>query len=160
MSLTYTGHFTDNFVAKAMYGVNKRSAVSNSPMDAECSIITLASSYTKKYGPKTNEGCHPTNAATSSRDDKREAARLDFEWTLGDHLLRFGLEQEVMDSDSSVVYPGDGFMYQALVVNAGSSVNGVVLPVDGGCSAVMMAPFAERMIQAGTDFNELKNGGK
>ncbi|WPU56273.1 TonB-dependent receptor [Stenotrophomonas acidaminiphila] len=127
-SLTYTGTLTDNFVAKAMYGVNKRSALSNSPMDAECSIITLASSYTKKYGPKTNEGCHPTNAAISSREDKREAARLDFEWTLGDHLVRFGMDQEVMDSDSSVVYPGDGFMYQALVVNAGSSVNGVVLP--------------------------------
>ena len=47
-----------------------------------------------------------------------------------------------------------------LASSMASYVNGVVLPVDGGCSAVMMAPFAERMIQAGTDFNELKNGGK
>ena len=38
-SLTYTGHFTENFVAKAMYGVNKRSATAGSPSDASCSIV-------------------------------------------------------------------------------------------------------------------------
>ncbi|MEG1680904.1 MAG: TonB-dependent receptor, partial [Stenotrophomonas sp.] len=127
-SLTYTGHLTDNFVAKAMYGINKRSAVSDSPMDGECSIITVASSYTQKYGAQSNVGCHPTNSAISSREDKREAARLDFEWTLGDHLVRFGVDQEVMDSDSSTNYPGDGSTYQVLSVKAGSAVNGTVLP--------------------------------
>ncbi|MBD9536976.1 MAG: TonB-dependent receptor [Stenotrophomonas sp.] len=127
-SLTYTGHLTDNFVAKAMYGVNKRSSVADSPLDGDCSIITLAASYTTKYGPKSNQGCHPTNSSISSREDKREAARLDFEWTLGDHLLRFGVDQEDMDSDSSVVYPGDGRSYQALVLKPGDSVNGTVLP--------------------------------
>jgi Outer membrane receptor for ferrienterochelin and colicins len=33
-SLTYTGHFTDNFTAKAMYGVNKRSAANSSNQDS------------------------------------------------------------------------------------------------------------------------------
>ena len=127
-SLTYTGHLTDNFVAKAMYGVNKRSAVSDSPADGECSIITVASSYTEIYGEQKGVGCHPTNEAISNRQDKREAARLDFEWTLGDHLVRFGLDQEVMDSVSSTIYPGDGSTYQVLSVDAGSSVNGVTLP--------------------------------
>src|SRR3546814_2261667 len=32
-SLTYTGNFTQNFVAKAMYGVHKRSAIGGSPWD-------------------------------------------------------------------------------------------------------------------------------
>ncbi len=128
-SATYTGHLTDNFVAKAMYGVNKRSAISGSPLDGDCSIITLASSYTRIYGPKSNEGCHPTNSSMSSRYDKREATRLDFEWTLGDHLLRFGLDQEVMDSDSSVVYPGDGVSYQAQAATPGGQLpNGALIP--------------------------------
>ncbi len=128
-SLTYTGHLTDNFVAKAMYGVNKRSSLSGSPLDGECSIITLASSYTAIYGPKSNEGCHPTNTSISSRYDKREAARLDFEWTLGDHLVRFGLDQEVMDSESSVVYPGDGVSYQAQAATPGGQLpNGALIP--------------------------------
>jgi hypothetical protein len=121
-SATYTGHFTDNFVAKAMYGVNKRSSLSGSPLDSECSIIRVSGR------PRGPEGCHPTNTSASSRYDKREAARLDFEWTLGDHLLRFGLDQEVMDSDSSVVYPGDGRSYELQTVVPGASLNGTVVP--------------------------------
>ncbi len=129
-SVTYTGHFTDNFVAKAMYGVNKRSATSGSPWDADCSIVTRSGSYTTAFGPVTTaEGCHPTNTSISSRYDKREAARLDFEWTLGDHLLRFGLDQEVMDSSSSVVYPGDGVSYQAQAATPGGALpNGAFVP--------------------------------
>ena len=111
-SLTYTGHFTDNFVAKAMYGVNKRSATAGSPSDAECSIVSRNSSYTTVFGPRTQqEGCHPSNGSVSNRFDEREAARLDFEWTLGDHLLRFGMDREIMDSNSTRFYPGDGSSY-------------------------------------------------
>jgi hypothetical protein len=130
-SATYTGHFGDNFVAKAMYGINKRSATSGSPWDADCSIVTRSGSYTSVFGPATTqEGCHPTNSSISSRFDKREATRLDFEWTLGDHLLRFGLDQEIMDSDSSVVYPGDGTSYQAQAATPGGVLpNGAAVPV-------------------------------
>ncbi len=114
-ALTYTGHFGDSFVAKAMYGVNKRSATGSSPWDAGCSKVYRDSSYTALFGPRTvQEGCHPTNNSISSRHDKRIETRLDFEWTLGDHLLRFGADQEVMDSRSSTVYPGDGVSYTVL----------------------------------------------
>lgn len=137
-SLTYTGHFTDNFVAKAMYGVNKRSAVSGSPSDASCSIVTRSGSYTSKFGPETTpEGCHPTDSSIASRFDKREAVRLDFEWTLGDHLLRFGLDQENMDSNSSVVYPGDGVSYQVQAATPGGALNGTVVPA--GATAIVDA---------------------
>jgi hypothetical protein len=105
-SLTYTGHLTENFVAKAMYGVNKRSATGGSPWDAGCSIVSRSGTYNALFPPATmREGCHPSNASISSRYDKREATRLDFEWALGDHLLRFGFDQEIMDSTSSRIYP-------------------------------------------------------
>jgi hypothetical protein len=112
-SLTYTGHITDNFVAKAMYGVNKRStSVSGGAWDADCSIFSRSSSYDSLFPAATEqEGCSPTNSSINSRADTRKASRLDFEWTLGDHLLRFGMDREVMDSNSSVVYPGDGVSY-------------------------------------------------
>src|SRR5690554_4909829 len=121
-SLTYTGQFADNFVAKAMFGVNERSASGGSPWDGDCSIVTEAGVA------RTDQGCHPTNSSISSRFDKREAARLDFEWTLGDHLLRFGVDQEVMDSNSSVRYPGDGRSYQLQNVTPGAPLNGTVVP--------------------------------
>ncbi len=129
-SITYTGHFTDNFLAKAMYGVNKRSATASSPWDADCSIVTLSGSYVGAFGrPAEQVGCHPTNGSINNRYDKREATRLDFEWTLGDHLLRFGMDREVMDSDSSRIYPGDGLSYQAQAATPGGVLpNGAVIP--------------------------------
>jgi len=116
-SLTYTGNFTQNFVAKAMYGVNKRSSDSFSQWDPYCSILDRDTTYTTIFGPKTiREGCAPSTSGISYRDDEREAARLDFEWTLGDHLLRFGADHEVMDSTTSALFPGDGMRYRLMGV--------------------------------------------
>ena len=132
-SLTYTGHFGQNFVTKAMYGVNERRAIAGSPSDVDCSIVDRDSTYDELFGPATmQEGCHPSNSSISNRFDKREAARLDFEWTLGDHLVRFGADQEVMDSTSSRVYPGDGVSYRLTGIAADEEdrqlPNGVDVP--------------------------------
>src|SRR5699024_7654531 len=35
-SLTYTGYFGQNFIAKAMYGINESQAFTSSPADALC----------------------------------------------------------------------------------------------------------------------------
>ena len=121
-SITYTGHFTDNFLAKAMFGVNERSSTGGSPWDADCSIVREAGAA------RTDQGCHPSNSSISSRIDERKAARLDFEWTLGNHLLRFGADQEIMDSNSSTVYPGDGRSYEVQNVTPGAPLNGTVVP--------------------------------
>src|SRR3546814_1674752 len=62
-SLTYTGNFTQNFVAKAMYGVNKRSAIGGSPWDGPCSIVSRDSTYDELFGPAAiQEGCPPSNS--------------------------------------------------------------------------------------------------
>ena len=132
-SATYTGHFGDNFTAKAMYGENERSTSSNGgPWDAHCSIVSLSGTYLQFEERMGDEGCSPTNTSVNSRIDTRKAARLDFEWTLGDHLLRFGVDQENMDSDSSVVYPGDGVSYTVMAINntngPGGELNGVFFP--------------------------------
>lgn len=133
-SVTYTGQFTDNFVAKVMYGVNERSAASSSPRwDGICSRVSVADSYTEEFGdpggPDLVEGCHPTNGSISRRDDRREATRLDFEWTLGEHLLRFGLDREITESDSSTRNPGDGRAYEVQGGwEPGDDLNGTVIP--------------------------------
>lgn len=137
-SLTYTGHFTDNFVAKAMYGVNKRSLANSSSQDPDCSIVTRSSSYTARFGDETTpEGCHPTDISVGNRKDKREAARLDFEWSLGSHLIRFGVDQEIMDSSSSVRYPHDGVSYQVQAATPGDDLNRTVVPP--GATAIVDA---------------------
>src|SRR5690606_8537991 len=82
-------------------------------------------------------GCHPGNSV-SGRDDERDAARLDFEWVLGDHQLRFGVDQEVLKSTTSSVYPGDGQLYSAVVVQPGGPLsNGSTVPA--GVNAILDA---------------------
>lgn len=140
-SITYTGHFSDSFVAKAMYGINKRSATGASASDPLCSIVSLASNYVSKFGrPTTRVGCHSDNTSISGREDEREAARLDFEWTLGSHLLRFGLDHEKMNSESSVIYPGDGRSYSIQGLGAGAVLsNGATVPA--GAVAIVDARY-------------------
>ena len=131
-SATYTGQFTENFSAKAMYGINKRRALSYSALDGACSIVTLSGDYVSAFGrPGQTVGCHPTNGSVNSRFDEREAARLDFEWLLGAHQLRFGFDQEIMDSTSSRVYPGDGTSYQAQAATPGGELPNNALVPDG-----------------------------
>ena len=139
-SLTYTGHFTDAFSVKAMYGINKRSSTGFNDTDDRCNWVSLASSYISKFGrPATPVGCHADNTSISSRFDEREVARLDFEWALGRHLLRFGLDHELMDSESSVFYPGDGRSYSIQAATPGSALNGTVVP--DGVQAIVDARY-------------------
>jgi outer membrane receptor for ferrienterochelin and colicin len=137
-SLTYTGHFTDNFTAKALYGVNERRAIGSSPWDDVCSSVA------RSGDPNPGRpGCHPTNLRVSNRWDEREASRLDFEWTLGDHLLRFGWDQEIMNSDSLIYNPGsstpgEAFAYTVQAFSAGGVLaNGT--PAPPGTTAIIDA---------------------
>lgn len=109
-SITYTGHFGDNFVAKAMYGINRSKSISKAPVhDQLCDFVVINSSYNTAYGAmgRPPVTCHP-NGSMVDHNDERKVGRLDFEWTLGDHNLRFGLDREVMTTDRRTSYPGTG----------------------------------------------------
>ncbi|HVK51616.1 MAG TPA: TonB-dependent receptor [Pseudoxanthomonas sp.] len=149
-SATYTGHFGDNFVAKAMYGLNNRNSFTRSNVDELCSRVTYDGS---SYGPYVDEipiptaiGCGGSNSVVT-RDNEREAIRLDFEWTLGDHLLRFGADRELMTTEQSSRYPGPtGMTYTAIGVQPGDELfEGNFVP-----AGVFQAVRARRRIDGGT----------
>jgi hypothetical protein len=118
-SLTYTGYLTDTFSMKAMYGENERSSDIHSLTDDTCQLV-----QDRRVGSGFL-GC-TSNTVVIAREDDREAMRLDFEWQLGDHLLRFGYDHENNASFYNQRYPGDGRRYE--VFNAGGTVNGVPTP--------------------------------
>ena len=67
-------------------------------------------------------------------NNTRKIGRLDFEWALGDHLLRFGLDQEKLTTVQSSYYPGPGGdALLAMTLAAGAEIvdgSGVFLAQD------------------------------
>jgi hypothetical protein len=119
---TYTGYLTEGLSMKVLYGENERGSTAGSPNDADCNRVLDA------RGTSVNVGCTGTTQILD-RTDTREAARIDFEWALGDHQLRFGLDHETNTSDHVQFYPGpDRLLYEIFRVGAsGATVNGVAL---------------------------------
>ncbi|KAF1719487.1 TonB-dependent receptor [Pseudoxanthomonas wuyuanensis] len=139
-SITYTGHFGQNFTVKAMYGENKSKSLTRSSADELCSLVTINSSYSSIYEAmgRPTVSCHPGGSVVDHHD-KREVGRLDFEWALGDHLLRFGWDHELMTTDRSTRYPGPAAMsYTVYGVTNPDTVldNGATVPA--GVSAYVM----------------------
>jgi len=143
-SATYVGQFGQDFTARAMLGQNEARANSYSAADSVCERVTSNSTYA---AIRATMGSTPLGCAISSsvvdRENTRDVGRLDFEWALGDHLLRFGADREVMTTDQVSRYPGSGTMYTAYVPVPGSEVfggAGVLVPDD--VTEMLMARYS------------------
>ena len=126
--LTWTSYLTDNLSMKLMHGRNERDNETGSPADATCNYVTRASGV---VDPGVPLGC-TSNPTVYHRLDEREQTRADFEWSLGDHLLRFGLDRETNTSDLNQVYSGpDGVQYNVYTATPGtqnSNCGGFIVP--------------------------------
>jgi hypothetical protein len=123
-ALTYTGYLGESFSAKLLYGENEREGALTSANDISCARIRNL----LPGAGNADLGCTSSSAITA-RTDTRESARLDLEWELGDHLLRFGLDREVNTSDHSQFYPGpERLLYEVRRVTAPNLENGAPRP--------------------------------
>lgn len=125
-ALTYTSYLTDDLSMKLMYGENDREAFNRALSDIECNRVVADS---RIASPGVPLGC-TTNSSVQSRLDNRKAMRADFEWALGDHLLRFGLDHEQNTSNYDRHYPGPGALYYNIYpASPGDTIdNGGVVP--------------------------------
>lgn len=124
-ALTYTGYFTDTFQMKALYGENESSFSRLTNNDIDCNRIR-----DRRPGQGNRDtGCTST-ASVTDRADTREAARLDFEWSLGDHQLRFGFDHETNTSEHEQFYPGGNrLLYEVYRAGTPTLENGATVPV-------------------------------
>lgn len=119
-NLTWTSYLTNDLSMKLMYGRNDRESFNRGLSDVECNRVA---SDGKIALPGVALGC-TTNSSVSHRNDVRKQARADFEWTLGDHLLRFGFDHEQNTSDYERYYPGPGAIYYNVYkADPGSSIS-------------------------------------
>jgi Carboxypeptidase regulatory-like domain/TonB dependent receptor/TonB-dependent Receptor Plug Domain len=123
-ALTWTSYLTDTFSVKALYGGNQRNASNIAQSAQDC---TRYRDRRRNIG-LGDIGCTRAGSVISRKDD-REAARIDFEWTLNDHLLRFGLDREANSSDHVQFLPGpERLVYEIFSTTPGAIVNGATIP--------------------------------
>lgn len=119
--LKWTSWINDDLNVSAMFG---RGAYSRSSdiSTANCPFVR-----DDRVSPRISYGCWTaTSIADPTANDKREAFRLDVEYTLGKHQIRAGLDAERYTVIDGTQYPGDT-RYQIKSLKAGSKLsNGYV----------------------------------
>ncbi|MBQ5947103.1 TonB-dependent receptor [Massilia sp. ST3] len=117
----YTSWLTDDFTISALAGLGRYNNGEN--------IGSAACPYTtdNRSSPTRVLGC-ATAASTNRPDakDERKAFRLDAEWNLGDHGLRFGLDNDEYEVISGSVSSGGERVYIKTVAPGGRLSSGYV----------------------------------
>ncbi|MCL1634718.1 TonB-dependent receptor [Luteimonas sp. SX5] len=89
----WTGYFGDNFTLSALAGRGEYRNASITP-NTDCPFV-----QDNRPGQPSRRGCAVAAAfSTEDAGDDRDAYRIDAEWVLGDHTLRFGLDREEINS--------------------------------------------------------------
>jgi outer membrane receptor for Fe3+-dicitrate len=123
-AITYTSYLTNSLSAKVLYGENERQFSRYASNDLECARVRDL-----RPGGAGDVGCSASPNFTA-RVDTREAMRLDFEWELGAHLLRFGLDRETNTSEHEQYYTGpDRLLYEIRRNTLPALDNGYGLPI-------------------------------
>ncbi|RUO74954.1 Oar protein [Pseudidiomarina sediminum] len=120
-SATYTGYLTDNFMVKVLYGESERDYDLTNTAGMECNRV-----YDARIS--SHIGC-TTSLRFDRRLNTRDALRIDAEYTLGDHLIRFGMDDEerVTEMNRRTTGP-NGAYYTIYDTTPGSDVNGAIIP--------------------------------
>ncbi len=129
----YTGHITDDFTLSAQYGElnNEDNYVPGGHIGSDCPRVWDSRTGTSVL---VYRGCWNQNAPRprdnnfGPDEDTREALRIDAEWLLGDHTLRFGYDDETFTSSHAGARES-GSIYYRLYRTTGVPrvVNGVTV---------------------------------
>lgn len=102
--LKYTGYWTSNFTVSGQYGYLRNSIDNKNPRNVSGYECPWAYDWGTTTTTATDIGCfNPAQITINAVDgdpdeDERKAYRLDAEWQLGDHKIRFGYDHETYTS--------------------------------------------------------------
>jgi hypothetical protein len=117
----WTGYLTSDFTLSVMAGAGKYSR-SDIVGGADCPAV-----YDGTSGTLVKKGCWSESflgVDDPNSGDKRRALRVDAEWQLGKHQVRFGIDQERYTSTGGSIYSG-GIYYRVYTgVEPGRSISG------------------------------------
>jgi outer membrane receptor protein involved in Fe transport len=156
--IRYDGSLTDTFNMSVLYGENEYNLTTVGTTDQECPYVVDTSVNAIPGNTSTFPGCEANSRAVSG-GDKREAFRMDFEWFLGDHTIRFGYDKEENASTSEEFYSGTNFRttgqgvyyrYYTASPGTGLSNGGIVPDANGDGSDVNVVRY--RLSEVAGDF--------
>lgn len=129
----WTGYLTDTFTLSALYGKGEYSRGATDSNSATCPLVIDVRNITDRV-----TGCWVnTTVGDPDAGDIRKAWRIDGEWVLGDHTVKFGLDREEFETVDGTVYSGTnydpsnpgGIYWRYLSTSAGAVLaNGGVVP--------------------------------
>jgi hypothetical protein len=103
-TLKYTSVLTDDISVSAQYGVNETDRTTQSALDANPAVYFRYDST----GAFVKNG-NFANFSIGEGDDKREVFRVDVDWYLGDHELRFGVDSEKLTANQVTINSGGAY---------------------------------------------------
>jgi outer membrane receptor protein involved in Fe transport len=103
-TLKYTSVLTDDISISAQYGVNETDRTQQSALDANPAVYTYYFAE-GAYVP----GGDWANFSIGAGDDSRQVFRVDVDWYLGDHELRFGVDSETLTANQVTTMSGGAY---------------------------------------------------
>ncbi|CAI3804971.1 carboxypeptidase regulatory-like domain-containing protein [Rheinheimera sp. MM224] len=131
----YTGHLTEDFTVGVLVGrlTNDSGYITPDPLAGDdCPLVDI---YDQDTDDVIDVGCWNNIDVRSLEfgpdNDERKALRLDAEWRIGEHTLRFGYDDETFTSRiAGAEYSGGVFYRRYTPVDFEDSWNGVDIPAD------------------------------
>ena len=120
----WTGYLSDNFTLSALAGQGDYSRDAGTSA-AACPVAIDARVSARSIG------CYNPSVATVAKSglkDTRTAFRLDADWVLGDHSVRFGLDREDYETVDGNFYSGGEYFRYVAAVPGATLTNGAVVP--------------------------------
>jgi len=116
ISVKYTGYMTDDLTVSVLWGKNEADLTDRSAFDATCPRVWDRRDVNNDWLPL---GCAVSTYVAEGKDE-RNAFRIDAEWVLGDHVLRFGIDDE-KNTSTDLTKTSGGEYYQLLSGVAGET---------------------------------------
>lgn len=147
--IRWDGQVTDTLSASVLYGENEYALADSSSLIDACPNVVNNSAIT---GLSFIASCTGDFLLAEEGGDKREALRIDLEWQLNDHLIRFGLDDETNTTNLTTTYPAGGHYYRYFDFEVGTQLsNGYTVEnLNGNGSAVTVV--RDRFLQNGGAF--------
>ena len=104
----YTGYITDNFTVSALYGQQRLDHIQLPyQYNPNCPLISISTAQARAPGLAYG-GCQTTSSAVRvpGANDETNGWRLDLEYRLGDHDIRFGADRQEAKSFTGTSLPG------------------------------------------------------